>query len=114
MPTYSRETSVAVPASAAYAYLSEVGNLPEYFPMMTGARTTSGDEVETTAVIQPPTPRTSRVVIVATMMGSANFDPSNGCWDRQVRHISSPSPCAMPVFKKIRDFGLEQFNYSLS
>ena len=54
MPTYSRETPVAASASAAYAYLSEVGNLPEYFPMMTGAKATSGDEVETTAVIEPP------------------------------------------------------------
>ncbi len=54
MPSYSRETKVKVADKAAYAYLSEVGNLPEYFPMMTGAKKTSGDEVETTAVIEPP------------------------------------------------------------
>lgn len=54
MPTYSRETKVKVAEKAAYTYLSDVQNLPKYFPMMTEAKQTSGDEVETTAVIQPP------------------------------------------------------------
>ena len=30
-----------------------------------------------TVVIQPPTPRTSKVVMVVTMMGSVNFDRRN-------------------------------------
>jgi len=54
VPTYSRETRVSVDEKAAYAYLSDVQNLPSYFPMITEAKETSGDEVETTAVIEPP------------------------------------------------------------
>lgn len=54
MPTYTRETRVGVEAQAAYAYLSDVQNLPAYFPRITEAKATSGDEVETTAVIEPP------------------------------------------------------------
>jgi len=54
MSTYSRETKVAVQADAAYAYLSDVENLPKYFPMITAAEEKSGGEVATTAVIEPP------------------------------------------------------------
>jgi carbon monoxide dehydrogenase subunit G len=54
VPTYTRETHVGVDDEAAYAYLSDVQNLPSYFPMITRAEETSGDEVETTAVIEPP------------------------------------------------------------
>lgn len=54
MSTYSRETNVKADEQAAYAYLSDVQNLPKYFPMITAAEEKSGDEVETTAVIQPP------------------------------------------------------------
>jgi carbon monoxide dehydrogenase subunit G len=54
VPTYTRETPVGVDDKAAYAYLSDVQNLPTYFPMITRAERTSGDEVETTAVIEPP------------------------------------------------------------
>jgi carbon monoxide dehydrogenase subunit G len=54
VPTYSRDTEVAADDQAAYAYLSDVQNLPSYFPMITRAEETSGDEVETTAVIEPP------------------------------------------------------------
>ena len=53
MTTYSRETSLPVDEKTAYAYLSDVNNLPDYFPMITEA-TQEGDEVSTTAVIAPP------------------------------------------------------------
>ena len=54
MSTYSRETKVTIDEKAAYAYLSDVQNLPKYFPMITAAEEKSGDEVATTAVIEPP------------------------------------------------------------
>lgn len=54
MPTYSRETHLDIDEATAYAYLSDVTNLPTYFPQMTSARPTSGDEVETSAVVEQP------------------------------------------------------------
>ncbi len=54
MPTYTRETRVGIDEKAAYAYLSDVQNLPSYFPRITEAKEKAGDEVETTAVIEPP------------------------------------------------------------
>jgi uncharacterized membrane protein len=54
MPTYQRETRLGVTADTAYAYLSDVANLPRYFPRITSARTTDDDLVLTTAVIEPP------------------------------------------------------------
>jgi carbon monoxide dehydrogenase subunit G len=54
VPTYSREIQVSVDAPAAYAYLSDVQNLPSYFPMITEAKQQGSDEVATTAVIEPP------------------------------------------------------------
>jgi hypothetical protein len=52
--TYTGDTTLPVPQEGAYAYLSEVSNLPRYFPRITGVRERGGDEVETTAVIEPP------------------------------------------------------------
>ncbi len=54
MPSYSRTTTIAVDQDTAYAYLSKAENLPEYFPRITKVTTRGGDEVETTAVIEPP------------------------------------------------------------
>ena len=45
---------VTIDEKAAYAYLSDVQNLPSYFPRITEAKAKAGDEVETTAVIEPP------------------------------------------------------------
>lgn len=53
VPTYTRETSLTVDESTAYAYLSDVNNLPDYFPRITQATKTDGDEIATTAVIEP-------------------------------------------------------------
>lgn len=45
-------TNVAAPADDLFAYLSEASNLPEYFPMMTSARSVDdGGAVHTTAVL---------------------------------------------------------------
>jgi hypothetical protein len=52
--TYTGDTTLPVSQEAAYAYLSEVSNLPRYFPRITDVEERSGDEVETTAVIEPP------------------------------------------------------------
>lgn len=54
MPTYSRETHLDVDETTAYAYPSDVTNLPKYFPQITQARPTAGDEVETSAVVEQP------------------------------------------------------------
>ena len=54
MPSYTRSTKIAVDEDTAYAYLSKAENLPEYFPRITEVNKKSGDEVETTAVIDPP------------------------------------------------------------
>lgn len=54
MPSYTRATKLAVDEDTAYAYLSQAENLPEYFPRITKVNATNGDEVETTAVIDPP------------------------------------------------------------
>jgi carbon monoxide dehydrogenase subunit G len=55
MPSYSRTTKIAVDQDTAYAYLSDPENLPEYFPQITKVTPKSGgNEVETTAVIEPP------------------------------------------------------------
>jgi carbon monoxide dehydrogenase subunit G len=52
--TYTGDTALPVPQEDAYAYLSEVSNLPRYFPRITDVEERDGDEVETTAVIEPP------------------------------------------------------------
>lgn len=54
MPSYTRRTTIDVDQDTAYAYLSKAENLPEYFPRITEVTRTTGDEVETTAVIAPP------------------------------------------------------------
>ncbi len=54
MPSYTRTTKIDVDEDTAYAYLSKAENLPEYFPRITEVNKKSGDEVETTAVIEPP------------------------------------------------------------
>lgn len=54
MPSYTRTTKIDVDEDTAYAYLSKAENLPEYFPRITEVNKKSGDEVETTAVIDPP------------------------------------------------------------
>lgn len=55
MPSYTRSTTLDVDEDTAYAYLSDPENLPEYFPRITKVNPKSGgDEVETTAVIEPP------------------------------------------------------------
>ena len=55
MPTYTRETQLAIGEDTAYAYLSDVTNLPHYFPQMTKAQPVGdGNEVETAAVVSKP------------------------------------------------------------
>ncbi len=52
MADFSGTTTVAVDPDALYAYLSEVGNLPEYFARLTSAERTGGEEVRTTATLE--------------------------------------------------------------
>ena len=53
MPTYSRSLSLAVDQDTAYAYLSQAENLPTYFPRITDVTPKGGNQVDTTAVIEP-------------------------------------------------------------
>lgn len=54
MTTYSESGSARVGADKAFAYLSDVENLPQYFPRVTSARRTGGDTVEVTAHLDSP------------------------------------------------------------
>ena len=49
MADFSGTTSVASSPDALFAYLSDVGHLPEYFARMTSASPGEGEEVRTTA-----------------------------------------------------------------
>ncbi len=49
MADFTATTTVSVPASALFEYLSDVANLPKYFSRMTSARPGQGEEVRTTA-----------------------------------------------------------------
>jgi len=49
MSDFTGTTSVSVPASRLFDYLSDVGNLPHYFARMTSAEPGDGEEVHTTA-----------------------------------------------------------------
>lgn len=49
MADFTGTTTVSVPTSALFDYLSDVANLPKYFSRMTSARPGQGEEVRTTA-----------------------------------------------------------------
>lgn len=52
MPTIERSIQVSATPAAVYRYVSEVGNLPDYFDSMTAAeRTDKDEEVHVTAVV---------------------------------------------------------------
>ncbi len=51
MPQYSATQTVDVDAKRLFAYLSEVDNLPDYFPRITSARRTDDDKIEVTASV---------------------------------------------------------------
>ena len=51
MPDYSRDKTVPVSRDVAYAFLSDVRNLPRYFPRMTEAEPQGDDRVEVEAVV---------------------------------------------------------------
>ncbi|AKT50668.1 SRPBCC family protein [Arsenicicoccus sp. oral taxon 190] len=52
MTTYESTTTIDVPAAELFAYLSDVDNLPTYFPRVTSAKRTEGDKVTVTARIE--------------------------------------------------------------
>lgn len=55
MADHERSHPVESDASTVYALLSDVTNLPRYFPQITSAKPVDGgDAVDTTAVIDPP------------------------------------------------------------
>lgn len=55
MPDYERERAVETTAGRVYELLSDVRNLPWYFPGITSATPVDGgDAVHTTATIAPP------------------------------------------------------------
>lgn len=55
MADHERSHPVETDADRVYALLSDVENLPRYFPQITSARPVGdGDAVDTTAVIDPP------------------------------------------------------------
>jgi uncharacterized membrane protein len=49
MADFTGTTTVSVPPTALFDYLSDVSNLPKYFSRMTSARPGDGEEVKTTA-----------------------------------------------------------------
>ena len=51
MADFSGTTSVSTSPDALFAYLSDVGHLPEYFARMTSAAPGDGEEVRTTATM---------------------------------------------------------------
>lgn len=51
MSDYERTETVDATADALFDYLSDVGNLPDYFERMTSAERGDGEEVHTTAEI---------------------------------------------------------------
>jgi carbon monoxide dehydrogenase subunit G len=54
MADHSAKTTVQADPDDVYDYLADVGNLPDYFPMMTSAEQVPGeDAVRTTAVLEP-------------------------------------------------------------
>ena len=54
MADYQQTTTITVPAERAFAYLSDISNLPRYFPRITHAEPGQGESVQTTAVIDLP------------------------------------------------------------
>lgn len=54
MPDYQQTTTISVPVERAFAFLSDIGNLPRYFPRITRAEPGDGESVQTTAVIDLP------------------------------------------------------------
>lgn len=55
MADYKREHEVETNAGRVYELLSDVSNLPRYFPAITSATAVAGgNAVDTTAVIEPP------------------------------------------------------------
>jgi carbon monoxide dehydrogenase subunit G len=52
--TYQGTRVVRADAKALFAFLSRVENLPRYFPRITSAEPTGEEEVDVTAVIEPP------------------------------------------------------------
>ena len=51
MTEYRSAREIAADTAAAYSYLSDVENLPDYFPRITEAHRTGEEKVETTAVL---------------------------------------------------------------
>jgi carbon monoxide dehydrogenase subunit G len=51
---YQGTRVVRADAKALFAFLSRVENLPRYFPRITAAERTGDEEVDVTAVIEPP------------------------------------------------------------
>ena len=51
MTEYRSAREITADTAAAYSYLSDVENLPKYFPRITAAHRTGEDKVETTAVL---------------------------------------------------------------
>jgi uncharacterized membrane protein len=51
MPTIERSISIAAAPDAAFAYLSDVHNLPRYFPDITAAEPRDGDHVHVAAKV---------------------------------------------------------------
>ncbi len=51
MAEYSATQTVDVEAKKLFAYLSEVDNLPDYFPRITAARRTDDDRIEVAASV---------------------------------------------------------------
>lgn len=49
MADFTGTTTVSVPTTALFGYLSDVANLPKYFSRMTSAQPGQGEEVRTTA-----------------------------------------------------------------
>ena len=54
MTNYQGTRVVRTDAKALFAFLSRVENLPRYFPRITSAERTGDEEVDVTAVIEPP------------------------------------------------------------
>jgi carbon monoxide dehydrogenase subunit G len=54
VPTYQGTRVVRADTKALFAFLSQVENLPRYFPRITSAKPTGDEEVDVTAVIEPP------------------------------------------------------------
>lgn len=51
MPSYEQSTEVHAKADALFAYLSDIGNLPNYMESMTSAESAGGEKIRTTAEV---------------------------------------------------------------